>query len=294
MFPSLERFVNNQAWVDTLGEPLQQWLTSVRDQAGENGRTAQNLLNGTWLGHPLHVVLSDVPVGSWTATAVLDALGAVRDDDTLAAGADVTLVLGWLASAATALTGITQWSDTYGKDRRVGLLHGLTMLTTFGIYTGSLIARMRGARGTGIALSNTGYLLLAAGAYLGGEEAYDLGFGINHTAFEHPPSEYVAALPEAELPLNKLTRIQLGDTPVMLVKLSNGVFALSDTCTHAGCSLTGGELRDREMSVVCPCHGSEFDLRDGEVINGPATYREPTYHVRIRSGMVEVKVNPAP
>ncbi|GAC1507125.1 MAG: hypothetical protein NVS2B16_01840 [Chloroflexota bacterium] len=290
MFRSLDRFVNNQKWLDTLADPLQQSLSDTFSSAGDTGRQVQNFLNGTWLGHPLHTVLSDVPVGSWTATAVLDTLGAARGDDTLDAAADITLGLGWLASVGTLATGLTQWNDTYGKDRRVGLLHGLTMLATFAVYTSSLVARARGARGKGVALAHTGYVLLAAGAYLGGEEAYDLGYGINHTAFEHPPGDYVAVVPEADLQLNAMTKVNVGDTPILLVKLNNGIFALGDTCTHAGCSLAGGQLKDQDMSVVCPCHGSEFDLRDGEIINGPATYREPSYHVRIRAGMVEVKV----
>lgn len=285
MFRWLDRFVAEQTWLDRIGDPLQQELNKLL--SGTVGKPTENILNGTWLGHPLHPVLSDVPVGSWTATAVLDALGVARDDDSLEDAADITLALGLAAGLVTAITGVTQWNDTYGKDRKVGLLHGLMMLATVGTYAGALAARRTGARPLGIALSNTGYLLLAAGSYLGGDEAYDLGYGVNHTAWISGPTDYVQVMRESDLELDKLTKGDAQGTAILLVKRANGIFALDDTCTHAGCSLSGGTLE--EMSVICPCHGSQFSLLDGEIINGPATYREPSYHVRIRDGMVEVK-----
>ncbi|MGI8827183.1 MAG: Rieske 2Fe-2S domain-containing protein [Chloroflexota bacterium] len=287
MFRSLDRFIEEQSWLDTIGDPLQGWFKALFQMGGGTGKRVQNLLNGTWLGHPLHPMVTDVPVGSWTATMVLDAVGATRDDDAMSSAADITLGIGWAAAVASIATGWAQWSYTSGKDRRVGLLHALTMATSFVVYTASLTARLRGARGTGVALANTGYLVMAAGAYLGGEEAFDIGFGVNHTAFEQGPGDYVAVMSEADLQANALTKVDAGGVSVLLVKLNNGIFALDDTCTHAGCSLAGGKLDG--LSVICPCHGSQFDLRDGEVINGPATYREPSYFVRVRDGMVEVK-----
>jgi nitrite reductase/ring-hydroxylating ferredoxin subunit len=74
---------------------------------------------------------------------------------------------------------------------------------------------------------------------------------------------------------------------VVLVRQGDRVFALDGICVHAGCSLAGGQLDGR--TVTCPCHGSQYDLIDGAVINGPATMPEPHHDVRIQNGMIEVR-----
>jgi nitrite reductase/ring-hydroxylating ferredoxin subunit len=135
--------------------------------------------------------------------------------------------------------------------------------------------------------SNLGAALLSAGAYLGGDEVFDVGYGVNHTAFEHPPTDWVEVGGEAELEENQPTKVEAGGVPVVLVKQSGEIHALSDTCVHAGCSLSGGEIIDD--AIVCPCHGSTYRLQDGSVIHGPATMPEPYFDVRVRNGSVEVR-----
>lgn len=287
MIPALAKFVESQKWLDTVGEPLQSYIGSLFSNGGETGKKVKNALNGVWLGHPLHPLLTDVPVGAWTCTFVLDTVSSARNGGSLQTAADITLATGLAAAAGAAVTGWTDWSDTYGTERKVGLLHGLTMVATVSLYAMSLAARLTGARKRGIALSNLGYGLLSAGAYVGGDEVFDIGYGVNHTAFQHGPSTYTPVLKDADLELNKPTRVDAGGTPVLLVKQNSRIYALDDTCVHAGCSLADGRLEGR--SIVCPCHGSQFDLRDGSVINGPATMPEPSYSVRVQGGMIEVK-----
>jgi nitrite reductase/ring-hydroxylating ferredoxin subunit/uncharacterized membrane protein len=285
VIPPLEKFIASQAWLDTVGEPLQGLVNSLFTNAGESGKQAKNFLNGTWLGHPLHPLLTDVPVGAWTCTLVLDLASSGNED--LQTAADLTLATGLLAATGAAATGFTDWSDTYGKERKVGLLHGLTMVATVITYSLSLLARLAGARKSGVALASLGYGLLSAGAYVGGDEVYDIGYGVNHTAFDHGPSRFSAVMAEADLKDGTPTKAMAGATPVLLVKRGSDIFALHDTCVHAGCSLAGGTLEDR--SIICPCHGSQFDLRDGRVLNGPATMPEPALKVRVRDGQIEVK-----
>ncbi|HLJ66539.1 MAG TPA: Rieske (2Fe-2S) protein [Chloroflexota bacterium] len=287
MFRPLQKLVEEQEWLDALGDPLQKYITSLFSNAGENGKQIKDLLNGTWLGHPLHPVITDVPIGAWTCTLVLDLIGSRRDDDTLETAADITLATGLAAAAGAAATGFTDWSDTYGKERKLGLLHGVTMTATFATYLLALLARLGGARRAGVLLSNTGYLLAAAGAYLGGDEVYDIGYGVNHTAFTHGPGEYTPVLPEGELAEGKPAKADVSGVSIVLVKIGSDIYALDDTCVHAGCSLAGGSLEGR--SIICPCHGSQYDLWDGAVIHGPATMPEPAYDVRVRNGMIEVK-----
>lgn len=287
MFPALEKFVESQKWLDSVGDPLQQYINSLFSNAGPSGKQLKNFLNGTWLGHPLHPMLTDVPVGAWTCTFLLDVVGSAKDDEALHAAADLTLTTGLLAAAGSAASGFTDWSDTYGKERNVGLLHGVAMLTTFGVYLLSLLLRLGGARKTGARLGYLGYGLLAAGAYVGGDEVFDIGYGVNHTAFDHLPDKFVTVMKETDLPADTPTKAEAGGVPVLLVKRDEHIYALHDTCVHAGCSLSGGKLDGR--GIICPCHGSHFDLLDGSVIDGPATMPEPHFEVRVREGEIEVK-----
>jgi nitrite reductase/ring-hydroxylating ferredoxin subunit/uncharacterized membrane protein len=286
MFPALERFIYSQKWLDTVADPVQKYINSLF-AGGGSARQVKNVLNGVWLGHPLHPMVTDVPVGAWTATLVLDGVSALSGSESLATAADLTLATGLAGAISSAASGFTDWSDTYGKERTLGLAHGLMMGATTTAYLGSLLARLVGARSAGVALANTGYALLAAGAYLGGDEVYDVGYGVNHTAFEHQPAQYVSVMPEAELPADTPTKADADGLPILLVKLGSQIYALDDTCVHAGCSLAGGHLEG--ATIVCPCHGSQYDLRDGSVINGPATMPEPHYDVRIQGSMIQVK-----
>lgn len=287
MFRSLSKFVDQQTWLDTVGDPLQQYVSALFANGGVTGKQVKNLLNGTWLGHPVHPMMTDVPVGAWTCTFVLDSLGSITGNESLEAASDITLATGLAAATGAAVTGFTDWSDTYGTERKVGLLHGLTMVSSVVAYSLSLLARLGGARGLGVFLANTGYALMGAGAYLGGDEVFEIGYGVNHTAFQQGPGDFVPVMKESELQADRPTKVDAGGISVVLVKRGFDIYALNDTCVHAGCSLAGGTLEDR--SIVCPCHGSQFDLRDGSVINGPATMPEPVYKVRVKDGSIEVR-----
>ncbi|MGH2448726.1 MAG: Rieske 2Fe-2S domain-containing protein [Chloroflexota bacterium] len=287
MFHLLRRIIDQQTWLDTIGGPLQTYLAKLF-KSGPGAKQLQNFLNGVWLGHPLHPTLTDVPVGAWTATVALDAAAALTGDQGFERASDVSLGTGLAAAYASAVTGFTDWTDTYGFERKLGLLHGIFMVTTTVTYSAALVARLSGARKAGVALSNLGYGLLATGAYLGGDEVFEVGYPVNHTAFLQGPGEYTAVIPETELPSDKPTAVTVKNVPILLVKQGSQIYALDDTCVHAGCSLAGGTLAGR--TITCPCHGSEYDLSDGSVINGPATMPEPAYHVRVQNGMIEIKL----
>ena len=289
MYRVLRDFISQQKWLDTVGEPLQNALNSFYNSENEQSptRQLQNLLNGVWLGHPLHPMLTDVPVGAWTTTMVLDAVASLTDNESLETASDLSLATGLAGALASAASGLTDWKDTYGEERTVGLLHGLSMLTATLFYSGSLVARRAGSRSTGVAFSTLGYAVLAAGAYFGGDEVYDIGYSVNRTAFQHGPGDYVPVMPAADVQPGSLVKGDAKGVAVVLANVEGHVYALDDTCVHAGCSLAGGKLNG--YTVTCPCHFSQYDIRDGSVINGPATMPEPSYEVRINAGVIEVK-----
>jgi nitrite reductase/ring-hydroxylating ferredoxin subunit len=93
---------------------------------------------------------------------------------------------------------------------------------------------------------------------------------------------------EADLHENQLTRVEVRDVPILLVRRNGQIFALAETCSHLGGPLAEGQLVDN--TVRCPWHGSRFSLENGAVVDGPATHPQPCMDARIRDGQVEVRL----
>ena len=173
-------YVENQTWLDMLSNPFQSWLLKLFGQPGEPNRKIKNMLNGTWLGHAVHPMLTDIPLGAWTGTTLLDIAALAGENKDIENSADLTLVLGLLGAGGAAVTGVTDWSDLDGTDRRVGMMHGLLNGSITVMYLVSLIMRRTGQRRAGVALSTLGYLASLFSAYLGGEMVFAKGVGVNH------------------------------------------------------------------------------------------------------------------
>lgn len=279
-----------------LAEALEE--ASALDPLGKRvGKTVRSLiepgplkdaLSGTWLGHALHPLLTDVVIGSFTSANVLDLIGG--DDDGRAA--ERLIGVGIAAYLPTALTGVTDWADSELGDpgvRRVGLVHAGSNAIALGLYGASLAARRRGDRTRGKLLGFSGAAVLAAAGYLGGHLSYAQGTGVDQTVFDVGPEDWTEAGAASDLAEGKPTRVVVDDTPVLLLRHGDGLHALHDRCSHRGCSLSEGEL-DGE-SIVCACHGSRFRLDDGSIERGPATAPQPAFEVREREGRVEVRLS---
>lgn len=286
----LEDVIDQQQWLEPTGDVLQEAIGNVVGKEG-TPRAIKDVLHGVWLGHPLHPALTDIPVGSWSVSLILDLL-SLGGNKALRRGADAALSIGIVGALASGLAGLADWQDTYGRERRIGLLHGLLNTTGLALYTASLVQRRRKRRGSGMLLSMLGYGVTFFSTYLGGEMVYRQGVGVNHTAWLEMPEEFTPVMNEAELPPDKPVRAMAGNTPVLLVRHGGNIRALAAVCTHAGGPLDEGELRDGV--IVCPWHGSHFSLEDGHVKAGPATMNEPAFEVRIRNGKIEVRAASAP
>jgi hypothetical protein len=128
-------------------------------------------LHGVWLGHPLHPVLVQAPVGAWLSAAVLD----VRPDG--GAAARRLTAFGLIASAPAVLAGAADWSEQHEQQMRVGVVHALANVTAVGLYGASLIARTpRASR----ALRFTGLAAVSVGGLLGGHISFRLAGGDLH------------------------------------------------------------------------------------------------------------------
>jgi len=243
----------------------------------------KDALSGTWLGHPAHPMLTDVPVGAWTLATALDVLGG----EAMADAATALVGLGCAAALPTALTGLSDWADTEGPTRRVGTVHGAGNVAALAIYGASYLARRRGRRGLGIALGLVGGAVATATAYLGGHLVYGKGVGVDVTAFEEGPERWRQVLAASDVPDGKPVRAEVDGVAIVLVRREGSLHALANRCTHRGGPLDEGELTDD--GIVCPWHGSCFRLEDGSIVRGPATAPQPRYEVREHAGKIEVR-----
>ena len=284
---AIARVVESQTWLDKLGGPLQNWLLQLYGQPGQPNRRIKDVLNGTWLGHALHPVFTDIPLGAWSGTMLLDLAWLNDESEGAARGADITMALGIVGATAAAVTGVTDWSDLDGTDRRVGLMHGLLNSGILLTNIGSLALRLTGRRRAGIALSMVSYLASLFSAYLGGEMSFAKGIGVNHNAWEGGSDEYVTVMNIEDLVENKLTRVDAAGIPAVLLKQGTSIYAIGAVCSHLAGPLDEGTCEDG--IVTCPWHGSRFRMSDGGVVNGPAVYAQPTFAVRVRNGKIELR-----
>jgi len=278
--PLAERIEEIQQ-LDSAGKALK----SLVDRYVTPRSELKDLLSGTWLGHPLHPVLTDVVLGAWTSSFLLDLIPGRRTRK----ASDRLVDIGILAAAPTALAGLSDWADTWGGPRRVGLVHASANTVALYLYVSSSVARKRGRRLRGWWLSMTGFGVITTSAYLGGHLSLGKGIGVNQTAFDEGPTDWRPAIADADLPEGSPTPVTVGAVPLLLVRRGATIYAISNRCNHRGCLLHDGDF-SHETSVVCPCHGSTFSLEDGALLHGPATAPQPSYLTRVRDGKVEVRM----
>jgi nitrite reductase/ring-hydroxylating ferredoxin subunit len=246
----------------------------------------KDALSGTWLGHALHPMLTDVTVGSFTSAVMLDWLGGDESD----AAAQRLIGIGLLSTLATVPSGYSDWADTeVGNEsvRRVGIVHAAANATAAWLFAGSWLARRNGAHGRGRALALAGSGILAGAGYLGGHMTLAEGVGVDHTTFEDGPEDWTAVLDDADVPDGRMRCVEADGTAVMVARTGGHLYALSNHCSHRGGPLHEGELD--AGTVTCPWHDSVFDLRDGSLVHGPAAYPQPAWDARVREGRIEVR-----
>ncbi|WP_122442481.1 Rieske 2Fe-2S domain-containing protein [Mycobacterium attenuatum] len=276
--------INALEQASVLDVPAQTIASKVRQLLG--GGKLKQAISGTWLGHPAHPPLTDLVIGSFLSASVLDLLAPRAGER----AARRLITMGIAASTLTAVTGFSDWADTELSDesvRRVGLVHSEANLLALMLYFSSLIARRRGARMRGALLAFAGAGVLGASGYLGGHMAYVRGVGVNQTAFDAGPQDWTAVGAGVELIDGQMLSAEANGTPVLLVWEGGNVYAIHDRCSHRGCVLSEGKLESHV--ITCSCHGSQFDVRDGTLLHGPATVSQPSLDAREVNGRIEVR-----
>ena len=243
-------------------------------------------LSGRALGHALHPLMTDLPIGTWTSANLLDAIGG-RDADRAARR---LIAVGIAAALPAAATGLLDWADTEPVDdevRRVGVVHAASNVAALSLYSASLVARRRGAPRRGRLLGLAGAGALAFGGHLGGHLSFAKGVGVDATALGPALEDWTDAGPADDLPDGAAVSRRVAGVDVLLVREQAQIFALADRCAHRGGPLHDGTVDDG--CVTCPLHGSRFRLADGSVERGPSPYPQPTFEVREAGGRLELR-----
>jgi nitrite reductase/ring-hydroxylating ferredoxin subunit/uncharacterized membrane protein len=268
----MQRIESDERW-DPIVEQLHRAVSALAGQLG-----GRELLSGSALGHPAHPLLVATPIGCFTSAMVADLTG---ESD----AARKLIAAGVLSAVPTAATGLSDWVDTAGAERRIGFFHLSANLFAVGCYAASWRARHRGARWRGQAWSLTGAALMTAAGWLGGHLAYEMGVGVNTTAFDGGPTDWTEIARPGDSPSH---RAEVSGTAVAVLEDAEGnPRVLADRCTHRGGPLSEGPVADN--CVTCPWHGSRFDILDGHVVRGPASSPQPVYEVRVTGDGTEIR-----
>jgi nitrite reductase/ring-hydroxylating ferredoxin subunit/uncharacterized membrane protein len=263
----------NDGWARPFGDFNHRWTSALFRPI----RPIRDLLNGRWLGHPLHGAVTDIPIGLLLGSVVLDLVGQP-------VAADIALVGTILFMIAAAVSGLADYSDTDGTPRTRATLHATLMTIALVVLIVSAVLRAGNPadRTVVTVLSIVGFLIVTAGAFVGGDVVYLLGNMVNRHAFRGAGTKWIklvtgdvtdlAALPEATP-----TKMKAGINDLVLVRIADTVYALHAVCAHAGGTVVDG-------CVECPWHGSRFRLTDGRARRGPTVYDQPAYEIRSAEG----------
>jgi nitrite reductase/ring-hydroxylating ferredoxin subunit/uncharacterized membrane protein len=275
----------NDGWARPFGAFNHRWVSALFRPM----RPVKDVLNGTWLGHPVHPAVTDIPIGAFLVAIVLDVVG----EPTAAFWA---IVVGVVTMLAAVVTGLADYADTDGTTRTRATLHGTVMAIGLVLAVASLLPREGGAVAGTVptALLIVAFLVVTAGAYVGGDLVFIFGNMVSRHAFRGAGTKWIALdtgplTDLATLPLATPTKMRAGINDLVVVRIGDTVHVLHAVCAHAGGPLAEGSVT-ADGCIECPWHASRFRLTDGRVHQGPSVYDQPVYEVRAtEAGGYEVR-----
>jgi nitrite reductase/ring-hydroxylating ferredoxin subunit/uncharacterized membrane protein len=285
----IESSIVNSSLVKKVSDPVDGLLNRMF-QTGIL-RPLKLFLNGTWIGHPLHPVLKDIPVGAWTFTVIFDLAGLLFKVPSFGVAASVTTAVGIAGALGAAVAGLMDWMDVDPPEKSVGAVHAILNVTATLIFAAYLVMRWQGQWQLSWAtcvVGLAGYLLMTIGATLGGAMVYRMGVMINRNAYRNGPADFRGAVAASKLAEGQMVRVEVDGQPILMVKSGSTICAIGAVCSHYGAPLNEGTIEGG--AVRCPWHGSRFALEDGSVREGPTCTPVPSYEVRVVNDQVELKM----
>lgn len=225
--------------------------------------------------------------------------GAVAKQPELTTVSRYLVPAGVVAGLLAAVPGIIDYRtrvppESSAKSRAAK--HGLINTAALVLFTaGWMLGRRSRRTAVPLALQTLGAAAISFGGWLGGTLVFRNQIGVDHRyanagKWQEETREHGRnrALTSAAAPLgvNQMKLVHAGDERIVVARTEQGHAAFADRCTHRGGPLSDGVLICG--TVQCPWHGSQFDVRTGEVKCGPAEKKIRTYemepaHVPVRS-----------
>ncbi len=271
----------------------------------------KDLLEGKPFGHPLHPILVHLPIGLFTLSFALDLCAFIWPEaSTLVRGSFYCILAGVISSLLAAIPGFVDYTDIREDHpaKKPATLHMILNLVAVGLYAVDL-----GLRASSLGRSPVPILpflvslaalgVLGYSGYVGGTLVYDDGVGVGrHRRKTELPAKTIRIstqgsdlengfleIPGADALAEQGTMcFEVNGVAITLVKSDGKCFAVQEFCTHRFGPLSEGCVKSG--AVVCPWHGSTFDLNTGAVKSGPAKVSLKTFAVKEREGKVFLKV----
>lgn len=253
--------------------------------------------------HPIHPMLVSFPIGLWVTGFIFELIGVSSISPLLWGAGFYCLIAGCVGALLAALPGAVDWWTVVPPEssaKRRGLLHGSLNVVALIIFI--VAAYRQGSPAAepdkvALVLMAIGVVIIGISGWLGGTLVYRNQIGVDHrfagagklkervlSGWDRPVCN------QSELADGQMLLSRVGEQRVVVGKCPEGLFAFSDSCTHRGGSLSDGALVD--CTVQCPWHGSQFDIKTGRVVAGPAENKIETHPVEVRNGEVYVKLTP--
>ena len=268
----------------------------------------KNLLQGKPFRHPLHPALVHLPIGFFILSLLLDIASYVWVTlDDLTRASFYAMGIGVAFGILAAITGLVDRSDIRldHPARRTANIHMTLNLTAIGLFGINFLLRagqheLDTTPLANLLLSLVGVGIILVSGYLGGTMVYDDGVGVGrHRRYTRAPRRTIdvsmfersdgwVPVCEADAIKNGETlRVDWNGTILTIARQADKVYAFQEFCTHRYGPLSEGKLQDHQ--VECPWHRSCFDIRTGNVVEGPAKVDLKTYSAEIRAGKIFIR-----
>ena len=250
--------------------------------------------------HPIHPMLVAFPIALWVMAFIFNLLGVSQSNGGLWAAGFYCIVAGCVTAVLAALPGVIDWLTVIPPDssgKKTGLIHG--SLNSLALLLFIYIAYRQGGAANQpdnitLLLMGLGVVLLGVSGWLGGTLVYRNQIGVDHRYAgagkfkERSLADWNRPVcNQSELADGQMLLATVGTERVVVGRCPEGFFAFGDSCTHRGGPLSDGALVD--CTVQCPWHGSQFDIRTGRVVAGPAEEKIETYSIETRGNEVYIK-----
>jgi nitrite reductase/ring-hydroxylating ferredoxin subunit/uncharacterized membrane protein len=267
------------------------------------------LLEGKWLGHPLHSYIVHLPVGLYLISLLLDVVSyLVPDGNPFVRGAFYAMVFATLAALVALVPGLMDWVEIRDDNpaKQIGIYHMVLNFVVIAVYAVNISTRWHSeyvgrTPPLWLGMSVVGVVVLMASGYLGGLMVFSHGIGVGRhrrrgstpeKTIEIDPSTAVDGMVSVAIfdamGEGQSRRVAINGVVMAVARIDGQAYAFQEFCTHRFGPLSEGCFKGHE--VQCPWHQSCFDMRTGKVTSGPAKEAIHTFPVHVRDGQIYVEV----